>query len=179
MTRGLDPADPAVRGKAVRDVLPLPAAVGCHVNTEIRTDIQHVLGPGIFSKAIVTFMGQFQLVRMFARMIELSELKIALLDTRGYIHHLLGNQDEAAEDLNEAVELYRKHVWDTWDFHVAAHSEIDIRLVRRRDLRLREEFAVMLYHRRQAVLDSDPQVAEEDLAEIRSLLPGYDDRPLH
>lgn len=31
---------------------------------------------GIFSKAIVTFMGQFQLVRMFARMIELSELKI-------------------------------------------------------------------------------------------------------
>ncbi len=31
---------------------------------------------GIFSKAIVTFMGQFQLVRMFSRMIELSELKI-------------------------------------------------------------------------------------------------------
>ena len=31
---------------------------------------------GIFSKAIITFMGQHQLVRLFSRMIELSELKI-------------------------------------------------------------------------------------------------------
>jgi len=89
------------------------------------------------------------------------------LDTRGYVHHLLGNQEQALEDLNRAIELHK----DCRKVFVAAAEKAELSAPQLEDLG--KEFdqvdAVMLHHRglvQQALghekeADADLQWSEE------------------
>ena len=89
------------------------------------------------------------------------------LDTRGYVHHLLGNQDQALADLNRAIELHK----DCRKVFVAAAEKAKLSAPRLEVMR--KEFdhvdAVMLHHRglvqqalgHEKAADADLQWADE------------------
>ena len=101
------------------------------------------------------------------------------LDTRGFIRHLLGQNEEALDDMNEAVEAFRKREYANWDREKYLKQLNDVRVVDRVDLQARESMATFLYHR-MIVLRAlgEDEAAAEDLEEIENLLPGYDGREL-
>jgi tetratricopeptide (TPR) repeat protein len=101
------------------------------------------------------------------------------LDTRGYLHYLLGNDVEAMRDLSRAVEQFDEVFWRPWDFELEAKRSFDLRQVQRRDAIYRETLAVMLYHRSLVNERLDPAAAQRDRERIAVLLPGYDGRELH
>jgi tetratricopeptide (TPR) repeat protein len=93
----------------------------------------------------------------------------AYLDTRGYLYHLLGRQEEALTDLNEAIALAERE--DPWG---AAHE----RRPREgrggeRDRRRHDENLSVLYHHRGLVLAAlgRDEEAQADLTRAESL--GY------
>lgn len=93
----------------------------------------------------------------------------AYLDTRGYLYHLLGRQQEALEDLNAAIQLAERE--DPWRMAFERRP-----LERRRidhERRRRDENLSVLYHHRGQVLAALGRAdeAQADLARAEDL--GY------
>lgn len=98
----------------------------------------------------------------------LSEPNEQILDTRGFIHHLLGNDREARDDMEVAVQLAEQ------DWRERQHEDRLVPDIRYSHLgSSRASLAVLHYHRMLAAQATDPATAAQDEARIRELLPGY------
>jgi tetratricopeptide (TPR) repeat protein len=79
------------------------------------------------------------------RNIELAMNRAAILDTRGYLHHLLGNQEQALKDLNESLKLSAEAESNLFELQKVK----DLPAVRQERLRkqFRDTQAVLRHHR--------------------------------
>lgn len=104
--------------------------------------------------------------------LEEQEGSSAILDTRGFIHLLMGNFSEALRDLNQAVNRATEElrIWRRI-YDEQRHHLVDITELNRADQYYRRTLAVMLYHRALAYEQStEPGKAARDYLRIRSEL---------
>ncbi|MCA9173220.1 MAG: hypothetical protein KDB14_01910 [Planctomycetales bacterium] len=108
-----------------------------------------------------------------------SPARTGYLDTRGYILYRMGRFADALTDLDAAVEAFRKEEFEKFDREKQMQLLSSMKLVEEIDLRVRESFATLLYHRMLALEAlGESERATTDRKEIESLLPGYDGREL-
>lgn len=86
-----------------------------------------------------------------------------ILDTRGYLHFLLGNYDQARSDLDAAVEKTEKSLQELSSANLSGARQL-------RRNQLRSSLAAILYHRLQLFEKLDEaDLAEKDRQRIRQL----------
>lgn len=108
---------------------------------------------------------------------EPSETRTAVIDTRGYLYYRLGRYEEALEDFNEAVEGFREQSYEPWvnEGKAAAAGRMSETELMQRDTMVREAFATLLYHRMLTYeAMGNGEAAQQDLEQLKELLPGYD-----
>lgn len=105
------------------------------------------------------------------RSIQLARSRAMVLDTRGYLHHLLGNQEQALADLNEAIKLSVESEKGTFELQKVQDAAPKLKE------RLRKQFQEplsVLHHHRALIHEKMGHVEEASADREQAKTLGYD-----